>query len=258
MGEILWVNPVGTGAFDEETSELIEAVRSSTHTARIRHLDQGPPHLEYHLYEHAALGPMVQLMRQAEGQGCVAGVIGCFYDGGLRELREALRMPVVGMAEAALYLACSLGHRFSIIVGRRKWIPKMTDNVTLYGLERRLASFRSVDMSIPDIASDPDRFCERALDQGRKAVAEDGAEVVVLSEIASPQFWARAKAELPVPMVDPGVACWKWAELVGDLYQRLGLSHCKLYGFEPPPAEPTRPAPPARQPRAAGHEPAAC
>jgi Asp/Glu/hydantoin racemase len=239
MGEILWVNPVGTGAFDADTSELIEAVRSPQHTARIRHLDQGPPHLEYHLYEHAALGPMLRLMREAEAQGCVAGVIGCFYDGGLRELREGLRMPVVGMAEAALYLACSLGHRFSIIVGRRKWIPKMTDNLILQGLERRLASFRSVEMGIPQIAADPDGFYERVLAEGRKAVHEDGAEVVVLSEIASPLFWARAGEELPVPLVDPGVACWKWAELAGDLYQRLGLSHCKLYGFEPPPAEST-------------------
>jgi allantoin racemase len=238
MGEILWVNPVGSGAFDAETSELIEAVRSPQHTARIRHLDDGPPHLEYHLYEHAVLGPMLQLMREAEDQGCVAGVIGCFYDGGLRELREGLRMPVVGMAEAALYLACSLGHRFSIIVGRRKWIPKMTDNLILQGLDRRLASFRSVEMSIPEIAADPGRFYDRVLAEGSKAVQEDGAEVVVLSEIASPQFWARAREEMPVPLVDPGVACWKWAELVGDLYHRLGLSHCKLYGFEPPPAEP--------------------
>jgi allantoin racemase len=238
MGEILWVNPVGTGAFDAETSELIGAVRSPQHAARIRHLDPGPPHPEYHLYEHAALGPMLQLMREAEDQGCIAGVIGCFYDGGLRELREGLQMPVVGMAEAALHYACSLGHRFSIIVGRRNWIPKMTENLILQGVDRRLA-FRSVDMGIPEIAADPGHFYDRVLAEGSKAVHEDGAEVVVLSEIASPLFWARAREELPVPLVDPGVACWKWAEPVGDLYQRLGLSHCKLYGFEPPPAEAT-------------------
>jgi len=236
MGEILWVNPVGTGAFDGETSQLIEAVRSPEHAARVRHLDVGPPHLEYHLYEHAALGPMLQLMREAEADGCAAGIIGCFYDGGLRELRESLRMPVVGMAEAAMYLACTMGHRFSIIVGRRKWIPKMTDNVVLYGLERRLASFRSVEMGIPDIAADPDRFYHRVLEEARNAEA-DGAEVVVLSEITSPQFWDRARNELQVPVIDPGVACWKWAEMAGDLYERLGLSHCKTYAYESPPAE---------------------
>lgn len=237
MGEILWVNPVGTGAFDEDTGQLIEAARSPEHEATIRHLDQGPPHLEYHLYEHAAPGPLLQLMREAEADGSAAGIIGCFYDGGLRELRESLRMPVVGMAEAAMYLACTLGHRFSIIVGRRKRIPKMTDNVVLYGLERRLASFRSVEMGIPDIAADPDRFYDRVLEEGRNAEA-DGAEVVVLSEITSPQFWDRARNELQVPVIDPGVACWKWAEMAGDLYERAGLSHCKTYGFESPPAEP--------------------
>jgi allantoin racemase len=224
VSEILWVNPVGSGAFDADTERVIEAVRAPQHTARVRHLSEGPPHLEYHLYEHEALGGMLGLMHEAERDGCGAGIIGCFYDGGLRELREALVMPVVGMAEASMLLAATLGHRFSIVVGRRKWIPKMTDNVVLLGLERRLASFRSVDMGIPEVVR-----------EGRGAAEEDGAEVVVLSEITSPEFWSRAAKELPVPLVDPGVACWKWAELVADLYGRLGLSHAKAYGYEAPP-----------------------
>lgn len=235
MAEILWVNPVGTGDFDAETLELIEAVRSPQYEPRVRHLEEGPPHLEYHLYEQEAFAPMLELMQAAEADGCGAGVIGCFYDGGLRELREALRMPVVGMAEASLLLASSLGHRFSIIVGRRKWIPKMSDNVLLYGLERKLASFRSVEMGIPDVLAEPGRFFDRVLEQSRRAVEEDGAEVVVLSEIGTPAFWEQARDELPVPLVDPGVACWKWAELAADLYLRLGISHSKAYGYEAPP-----------------------
>jgi allantoin racemase len=237
MAEILWVNPVGSGAFDTETIELIEAVRSPQHVPRVRHLDDGPPHLEYHLYEHQAFSPMLHLMREAEADGCHAAVIGCFYDGGLRELREALTMPVVGMAEASLMLAITMGHKFSIIVGRRKWIPKMSDNVVLQGLERRLASFRSVEMGIPDVLAEPDVFFDRVLEEGRRAVEEDGAEVIVLSEIATPAFWERARNELPVPLVDPGVACWKWAELVGDLYEHHGITHSKIYGFEAPPVE---------------------
>lgn len=195
------------------------------------------PHLEYHLYEHDALSGMLQLMREAEAEGCSAGVIGCFYDGGLRELREALTMPVVGMAEASLLLAITMGHKFSIIVGRRKWIPKMSDNVVLQGLERRLASFRSVEMGIPDVLADPDLFFSRVIDESLRAVEEDGAEVIVLSEIATPAFWEQAADELPVPLVDPGVACWKWAELVADLYEHHGISHSKVYGFEAPPLE---------------------
>jgi allantoin racemase len=235
MPRILWCNPVGTPAFDPETAALIEAVRLPQFEPVVRSLAAGPPHLEYHTYEHQALGPMIDLFREAEAGGCAAGIVGCFYDGGLRELREAVRMPVVGMAEAALSLAATLGHRFSIIVGRRKWIPKMRDNVVLYGHERRLASFRSVDMGIPEVAAQPDRFFQRCLEQAERAVAEDGAEVVVLSEVATPAFWARARKELEAPILDPGVACWKAAEVAADLYERLGLTHSKVGGYEPPP-----------------------
>lgn len=235
MPRILWVNPVGTDAFDGGTEELIDAVRLPQFEPVVRSLPSGPPHLEYHTYEHEALGPMLDLFREADRGGCAAGVIGCFYDGGLRECRELVQMPVVGMAEAALSLAATLGHSFSIIVGRRKWIPKMHDNVVLYGHERRLASFRSVEMGIPDVAQDPERFFNRCLEEGIIAVEDDGAEVVVLSEIASPTFWERARKELPVPLVDPGVACWKVAEMAADLYEKIGLSHSKVGGFEPPP-----------------------
>lgn len=235
MAEILWVNPVGSDAFTDEVQTLVEAVRAPHHNLRVRHLEQGPPHLEYHLYEHQALGPMLELMREAEADGCGAAVIGCFYDGGLREARESLVMPVVGMAEAAMLYALTLGHRFSIIVGRRKWIPKMTDNVILYGFERRLASLRSVEMGIPDVQADPDLFFDRVIEQARLCAEEDGAEVVVLSENSYPAFWERAKRELPVPFVDPGVACWKWAEMAADIYERTGVSHCKAYGYESPP-----------------------
>jgi Asp/Glu/hydantoin racemase len=132
MSEILWVNPVGTGAFDAETLELIGAVASDAHVARVRHLQSGPPHLEYHLYEHEALSGMLQLMRQAEDDGCGAGIIGC----------------------------CTLGHRFSVVVGRRKWIP--------------------------EVQADPETFLDRVLEQGRRAVEEDGAEAIVLSECEAP------------------------------------------------------------------------
>ena len=72
------------------------------------------------------------------------------------------------------------------------------------------------------------------LEEGRRAVEEDGAEVIVLSEIATPQFWERAAKELEAPILDPGVACWKFAEITADLYERLGLSHSKVGGYEPP------------------------
>lgn len=239
---ILWVNPVGTSAFDAEAATLIEAVRRPAFLPTVRSLPDGPPHLEYHTYEHEALGPMLTLVSEADAAGFDGAIIGCFYDGGLRELREAVTMPITGMAEAALAYAATLGHRFSIIVGRRKWIPKMTDNAVLYGHERRLASCRAVGMGIPEVAADPEAFFDACIREARAAVTHDGAEVVVLSEIANPAFWERARDELDFPLVDPGVACWKWAELAADLYRITGYTTSKVGGYEAPPARQTAPA----------------
>ena len=68
MAEILWVNPVGTPYFDDEAREMIDAVRAPHHTPRIRHIEDGPPHLEYHLHEHDAFGPMLAHFRGGPGR----------------------------------------------------------------------------------------------------------------------------------------------------------------------------------------------
>jgi allantoin racemase len=231
---ILWINPVGTTAFDADAEALIEAIRSPGHRATVRSLPSGPPHLEYHTYEHEAAGPMLELLAEADADGYDAAIIGCFYDGGLREARELCRMPIVGMAEPALAYAATLGHRFSVIVGRRKWIPKMTDNALLYGHERRLASMRSVEMGIPEVAADPDGFFDACIREARLAVERDGAEVVVLSEIAGPAFWERCARELDFPLIDPGAVCWAWAEMAADLYRGAFYSTSKVGGYESP------------------------
>jgi allantoin racemase len=88
---------------------------------------------------------------------------------------------------------------------------------------------------MPDFLADPDGFFDATIEAGLSAVEHDGAEVIVLSELTSPEFCERARRELPVPMVDPGLACWKWAEMMADLYERAGLTHVDGLGYEAPP-----------------------
>ena len=68
--------------------------------------------------------------------------------------------------------------------------------------------------------------------------SDDGAEVVVLSEIATPAFWERAPPRFDFPIVDPGVACWKWAEMAADLYRTAGYTHSKIGGLRGASARP--------------------
>jgi len=233
----MFVNPVGTEVYDEYIKGIIEEIKRPDVEATVTHLNKGPTHLEYHYYEHLIIDEMLHLLKNAEREGYDAFVIGCFYDPGLREAREIVSMPVIAPAETCMHVASTLGHKFSIIVGRRKWIPKMEDNAYVYGLERKLASFREMKLSVPQMVKNPGNTKEAILKAAKKAVEEDGAEVIVLGCTMESGFIKDLIRILGVPVLDAVVISWKFAEMCADLYHQFGLSHCKIGGYESPPQE---------------------
>ena len=134
-----------------------------------------------------------------------------------------------------MHVAATLGHKFSIIVGRRKWIPRMESNVYIYGLERKLASFRPIEFTVPRMGLEPEKLKKAILTEAKKAVEEDGAEVIVLGCTMESGFMKELTSKLKVPVLDAVVISWKYAEMMADLYRKVGLAHSKLYGYESPP-----------------------
>ncbi|MCD6262889.1 aspartate/glutamate racemase family protein [Candidatus Bathyarchaeota archaeon] len=199
--------------------------------------DSGTPHLEYEFYEHLAIHRIIEKTVRAERDGYDAVVIGCFYDPGLREARELVRIPVVGVCEASLQVASSLtAGKFSILVGRRKWIPKMADNVRNYGFESRIASWRVLNLTVPDMR-DKEKTQAAILREARAAVEEDLAECVVLGCTGMAGQAKKAQEELGIPVLDPVLMGLKVAEMRAILWKRFGISHSKIGGYEPPPPE---------------------
>jgi allantoin racemase len=176
-------------------------------------------------------------VRWAEESGYDALVIGCFYDPFLRAAREvASRMVVTAPAEACLAIASTLGEKFSVLVGRRKWIPEMTENVHKYGMADRLASFRVLGMGVDDFQVDPELTERRILEEAGSAVAEDGADIVVLGCTIEFGFYRTVQEKVGVPVLDATVAPLKYAEFLADLCVRFGWSHSKHVGYEGPSA----------------------
>lgn len=233
--KILFINPLGTDAYDEHMLDTINQIKRPDVSPKVVHLRKGPIHVEYHYYEHLNLHETLNWVRWAEKKKYDAVVIGCFYDPGLREARELVSIPVIVPAEATLHVAATLGHKFSIIVGRRKWIPKMESNVYVYGLERKLASFRVLKFTVPEMFAQPEKLEKAILAEAKKAVEEDGAEVIVLGCTMESGFMKRLTHRLKVPVLDAVVISWKYAEMMADLYRSVGLVHSKLYGYEAPP-----------------------
>ena len=199
--------------------------------------DQRLEHLEYEFYEHIAIHNIIEQSVAAEKDGFDAIVIGCFYDPGLREVRELVKIPVVGVCEASLHVASMLSAgKFSILVGRRKWIPKMADNAKIYGLDSRIASWRVLGLTVPDM-TDKEKTQVAILREAKAAVEEDGAEVVCLGCTGMAGQATRAQEELGVPVLDPVLIGLKMAEIQAILSKRFGISHSKIGGYEAPPKE---------------------
>jgi allantoin racemase len=144
-------------------------------------------------------------------------VIACYSDHPtVYALREITDKPVLGIAEASMYVACMLGYKFSVVTTNDEWGPLLWDAVKHYGLAERCASVRTTGMAVLALESGEQDTYALILEGAKKAIAEDGAEVICLGCAGMSGLDKRLEAALGVPVVDGVVAALKILEgLVG-------------------------------------------
>jgi allantoin racemase len=235
---ILWIDPVGTDVFDLDTARILNEFRRPETSVDVISLpDSRPNHLEYHAYEALVIGDIVRIT-YAMSDRYDAIVIGCFYDVGLREAREVSgRAVVTAPCQSSLAIVSQLSNTFSVLVGRRKWIPKMHENVRMYGYEQRMASMRPLELGVHDFQADRERTSDRLLSEGRRAVEQDGAEALILGCTAEYGFHQVMQDALGVPVIDAVLAPFKLAELLAETAHKLGWYPSRKWGSEAPPFE---------------------
>lgn len=234
MRKVLFINPVGTDLFDREMKEMLQKESEDGTEVEVRSLSKGPHHLEYYSYEAVVLADMLDCIRRAEKEKFDAAVIGCFYDPGLREAREISNMVITAPAESSIHLASMLGYKFSVIVGRRKWIPQMEENVVKYGLKDKLASFKSVDLGVLEFHEDEKETEKRLKQAGKEAIERDEAEVIILGCTVQFGFFRELEEYLGVPVIDAVIAPFKYAEFLVDLKRRYGWCCSRIGEYQPP------------------------
>ncbi len=186
---------------------------------------EGPASIESAYEEYLSVPGTLHRVQEAERGGYAGTIIGCFGDPGVDAARELVEMPVVGPAEASLVLACTLGHRFSVITVLESVVAPLRHLAHRVGVEGKLASVRAVDIPVLELARDRDESVTRMITIGRRAVEEDGADTLVLG-CMSMGFLEAHKAiadAVGVPVVNPVHAAVKLLEaLIG-----AGLQHSK-------------------------------
>jgi len=157
---------------------------------------------------------------RAEEEGFDAVCINTVSDSGLYALRARLNIPVIAPGQSSFHIACMLGHKFSIVTMWEPWIPLYRKTLKEYGLEHRLASIRHINTR-PDVQAllegKEEVVFGKLESEGKKAIEDDGADVLILGSTTMHQSHAYLKQHLPVPVINPGLVAYKLCEMILEL-----------------------------------------
>lgn len=185
---------------------------------------------------------------RAEEEGYDVAFVRCGNDPAIMEGREAVRIPVVGMTEAAMHYACQLGSKFAVIGVDEKSGPIVERNIKLFGLEDKAIGvrpvrcpvgpdwepllynsvpwFESTDLVMESVVPEFEKVARRCID--------DGAEVIVTGCALYSVFTLAGYnmvSGTQVPVIESTAVGIKTAEMMGSLYKSLGISTSKHMSY---------------------------
>jgi allantoin racemase len=140
---------------------------------------------QYRYLEYLESGEVMENVQTAMRRGFDAFLIGNIADPGLRECKEIANIPVLGLCETSMHLACMMGANFSLVTVNEKFTPRIVENVSRYGLEKRLSGVRRMnveriaDLNASFTSEDAKQRVIAQFLEAANATVDDGAEVVI-------------------------------------------------------------------------------
>ena len=173
----------------------------------------------------AAIGAVEALGMLSERRGEIdAAIVAAFGDPGLGGARELFDFPVVGMAEAAMLVACTLGRSFAIVSFSRSLEPWFAEIVAWHGLSGRCAAIRTLDETFRSIEDVQEEKESVLVDLALRTVTDDAADVVILAGAPLAGLANKIRDRVPVPLVDGIQAATVMAEGLVRLKPRKAVA----------------------------------
>ena len=230
---IFVINPNTSASMTDHIRRELQEIKRPDTELVVVNPEHGPVSIESAYDEALAGPPTLELVRRANEEGYDAIVLACFSDPALDAAKEISEVPVVGIEEATLHVAAMLGHKFSITTAFRNRVPTREIHTRLRGLESSYASTLVLNMSVLEMDANPKKAKARTLELARKAVDEEGAEVIILGCAGLAGYAEGIERELGVVVLDPTSVAFKIAEAIAD----LGLRHSKVARYAQPPVK---------------------
>lgn len=192
--------------------------------------DEGPNIILGFYENQLATANVLRKIESLDSTSFDAVIVAAYSDAGLYGLRELLDVPVIGIAEASMLLAHTVGYKFSIVSFMERLGPFMEEMVKQHGFEDRLASIRLVQIPVAELRDDAGRPNPKLIAEARAALRDDGADVILLGGATLTGLDKLLEQEIGAPVIDGVAAAVKVAEGLLD----YGLSSSKVKAFRTP------------------------
>jgi len=236
------------GGYPKALREILDRVKdpdTEVHVAGITEI--GGVGDQFRYLEYLETGEVLKNAGRAVREGYDAFLIGNIADPGLREAREIADIPVLGLCESAMHMACMMGANFSFVTINEKFTPRIVENVARYGLRERFVGAARMQIDrLTDLGpgfDDPEAQA-RILAQFNAAArknTEAGAEVVIAAGGVVMALLAHAgvyETEDGVPILNGITNLVKLGEMAMKMSRIMGGRFTsKKCSYAPPPAD---------------------
>lgn len=166
---------------------------------------------------------IVQLAADGQNAGFDAIVLYCFSDPVIDACREALRIPVIGGAQASCLAALNVCRSFGVILADEARLPEKKLFLRTLGVSpERIGQIAAVNLNGISPWADRETTFKKLLACGQKMMRETHTEAIVLGCLSFLGLAEPLSRVLGIPVIDPAVAAVTTAESI--VRQRLFTS----------------------------------
>lgn len=166
---------------------------------------------------------IVQLAADGQNAGFDAVVLYCFSDPVIDACREALRIPVIGGAQASCLAALNVCRSFGVILADEARLPEKKLFLRTLGVSpERIGQIAAVNLNGISPWADRETTFKKLLACGQKMMRETHTETIVLGCLSFLGLAEPLSRVLGIPVIDPAVAAVTTAESI--VRQRLFTS----------------------------------
>lgn len=197
---LIVINPNSSQVVTDGIAKALEPLHRFGIPIRCLTLAEGPAGIESQQQGDLTIAPMLALATR-EAPNALGYVIACFSDPGLYALRDATDLPVLGIQEAAMMTAMTLGQNVGVIAIKRASITRHARAFGAMGVSGRITGERALGIGVTDLTGDA--TLNAMIAAGVALRDQDGADVLIMGCAGMARYRDPLEQATGLPVVEP-------------------------------------------------------